>query len=262
MEESKILIVPDVHGRSFWREPVMKALKEGRGEVIFLGDYTDPYQDENVEIKADLKAEAFAVLEEIIDLKEQYPDRITLLLGNHDLGYAISTEICFCRTDITRYNDIRALFRNNIELFQLACRRKVGEKDFVFSHAGIFLGPLASWGYDCVKEDAVEIINSAFSETMKMEKPDEGKFSGYLNTVSYYRGGFDSCGSLIWADVREFGKDPYTHCDIGFQIFGHTRSKDPIRGDNFAMLDCRKVFYLDEKGRLLADDGLEVRENV
>jgi len=38
-----ILIVPDVHGRNFWK-PVL----EYTGEVIFLGDYTDPYPYENL----------------------------------------------------------------------------------------------------------------------------------------------------------------------------------------------------------------------
>ena len=35
----KILIIPDVHGRTFWES----ALKSGDYEkIVFLGDYTDP----------------------------------------------------------------------------------------------------------------------------------------------------------------------------------------------------------------------------
>ena len=36
-----ILIVPDVHGRKFWKEPCSNVEKYDK--IIFLGDYLDPY---------------------------------------------------------------------------------------------------------------------------------------------------------------------------------------------------------------------------
>ena len=43
MNNRKLIIIPDVHGRSFWRD----AVKRNPGaEFIFLGDYLDPYPDE------------------------------------------------------------------------------------------------------------------------------------------------------------------------------------------------------------------------
>ena len=39
----KILVVPDVHGRTFWKEPVGRLL-ESVDRVVFLGDYLDPYE--------------------------------------------------------------------------------------------------------------------------------------------------------------------------------------------------------------------------
>ena len=43
MSNRKLIIIPDVHGRSFWRD----AVKRNPGaEFIFLGDYLDPYPDE------------------------------------------------------------------------------------------------------------------------------------------------------------------------------------------------------------------------
>ena len=41
----KVLVLPDIHGRKFWR----KTLADNIGQVdkvIFLGDYLDPYQKE------------------------------------------------------------------------------------------------------------------------------------------------------------------------------------------------------------------------
>ena len=39
----RILIIPDVHGRDFWKEPVKQELKNNETSIIFLGDYTDCY---------------------------------------------------------------------------------------------------------------------------------------------------------------------------------------------------------------------------
>ena len=40
-----ILIIPDVHGRLFWK----KAVETGDYEkVVFLGDYVDPYELEGI----------------------------------------------------------------------------------------------------------------------------------------------------------------------------------------------------------------------
>ena len=36
---TKILVIPDLHGRSFWKEPC----DNWEGRIIFLGDYHDPY---------------------------------------------------------------------------------------------------------------------------------------------------------------------------------------------------------------------------
>ena len=42
----KILIIPDVHGRDFWKEPVKKVLEDTNAHIIFIGDYTDGYPTE------------------------------------------------------------------------------------------------------------------------------------------------------------------------------------------------------------------------
>ena len=39
----KILVVPDVHGETFWRKPVQKYIDQV-DRLIFLGDYLDPYR--------------------------------------------------------------------------------------------------------------------------------------------------------------------------------------------------------------------------
>jgi predicted phosphodiesterase len=59
----KILIIPDVHGRSFWKKAIEQHMDEC-DKVIFLGDYIDPYEDEHITRK-----QAIATLDEIISFK-------------------------------------------------------------------------------------------------------------------------------------------------------------------------------------------------
>ena len=78
-KNKQLLIIPDVHGRKFWKE----ALETGSYEkVIFLGDYADPYEEEGI-----TEEEAIDNFKDIIAYKQQNPRRVVLLLGNHDLHY-------------------------------------------------------------------------------------------------------------------------------------------------------------------------------
>ena len=43
MKKEKIYIVPDVHGRIFWKKLKRKARFN---KIVFLGDYLDPYPHE------------------------------------------------------------------------------------------------------------------------------------------------------------------------------------------------------------------------
>ena len=77
----KILVIPDVHGIDTWEEPAYKAVHAGI-DVIFLGDYCDSFDIDPIKILDNLK--------KIIKFKEKFPDKISLLLGNHDYAYVFS----------------------------------------------------------------------------------------------------------------------------------------------------------------------------
>lgn len=72
-----ILIVPDVHGRTFWESAL-----DFNGDIIFLGDYTDPYPQESITLK-----QTYENFLRILDFKMRNNERVTLLIGNHDLHY-------------------------------------------------------------------------------------------------------------------------------------------------------------------------------
>ena len=95
-----LIIVPDVHGRTFWKD----VMEYKDTPIVFLGDYLDPYPRENIG-----KQQAIDNFLEILDYAKQN-NNVTLLLGNHDMEYSIGTHICDCRRDVKNYKTIQNLF--------------------------------------------------------------------------------------------------------------------------------------------------------
>lgn len=74
----KVLVIPDVHGRKFWKKPCSEI--ENFDHIVFLGDYLDPYDFEHISVE-----DAIVNFEEIIDFAKGNSDKVTLLLGNHKI---------------------------------------------------------------------------------------------------------------------------------------------------------------------------------
>lgn len=219
---AKVLIIPDVHCRDFYIEPLEKYSKEV-DKVVFLGDYLDPYYYEGFTREDGIKR-----LGNIIELKNKNPDKVILLLGNHDCHYTdyLGKDIRPCsRYDFEneeRNNITRKLFKLNKDKFQLLYKID----NVLFSHAGVMI----DWLIDCGCSSLDELLN------------DESKAYGYLWEVSYMRGGDFDYGSCVWNDVREFENK---FRDI-YQVFGHTQlQSEPIIENDYACLDCRRAFIID-----------------
>lgn len=229
-----ILIIPDIHGRTFWKV----AIDSGEyGKVIFLGDYVDPYEREGISVSMALNN-----FNEIIALKEQYPDKVILLLGNHDLHY-YSEHYCELAQS-SRYSHkaaitLQRLFQEKKNLFQLVWETDLDGKHYLFSHAGIN----QSWlnrNIGLIRVPDERHLN-------RLLLTDEGIET--LAQVGSIRCGNYPTGSIVWADVDEIlASDPLPGT---YQIFGHTQQYDgPIITAEFACLDCRAAFSLDQKGEI------------
>ena len=239
---SKLIIIPDVHGRSFWR----KAVEENPQEAfIFLGDYLDPYPQDGVIVE-----EAFAGLQEIVLLKESRPEKVTLLWGNHDLHY-LYPDLEGSRYDRKNAARNRDYFNDHRKDFQLAAEWIVGGERYLFTHAGV--GTL--WVESFLPSFPEDKITADFlNECMKVSS-----FIPALSKVSYYRGGPDMYGSCIWADLQEQG-ELYNQLQSSIQVFGHTMVLEAFNYDNHVYgLDCQECFYLDlEKGGIYALDSMNL----
>ena len=217
---AKVLIVPDVHGRKFWHK-AMEMIDEV-DQVVFLGDYLDPYPHEGITFE-----DALIEFEEILDFKKAYPDKVVLLVGNHDMHY-IKTEFMNCsRLNVWRRTEVHALFMNHIDMFQL-----IHEVDtYLFSHAGVYL-------------DWTTKYEITLWELFDFKKFLEKRWST-LEDVSYARGGWDKVGSCVWADIRE-SVEHELPAMFKKQIVGHTQMESkPYITSRIACLDVRQCFILD-----------------
>lgn len=215
----KILIVPDVHGRKFWHKAI--EMIDEVDQVVFLGDYLDPYSHEGITFE-----DALTEFKEILAFKEDYPDKVVLLVGNHCAHYWDLQFMNCSRLNVWRRIEVHDLFINNIDKFQL-----IHEIDnYLFSHAGIY----NKWmnKYELSLDDLRD-----YKSFLKNRWET-------LQDVSYQRGGWDEVGSCVWADIRESVENElYSNKR---QIVGHTQMESkPYITTRIACLDVRQCFILD-----------------
>lgn len=215
---SKILIVPDVHGRTFWHRAT--ELVDKVDQIVFLGDYLDPYPHEGISFD-----EAFEEFNDILEFKKEYPDLVTLLVGNHDMHYIIDEFMNCSRRNIEMQGQLHDLYNSNLDLFKLIHT----EDDWIFSHAGVYKDWMDKYEFTLEDLNLKTFLGSQWPA---------------LEDLSLYRGGQNSVGSCIWADIREsVGHDLIPNYK---QVVGHTQlNEKPYITDKIACLDVRRCFILD-----------------
>ncbi len=224
------MIIPDVHGRKFWKNAVEMYPDV---PVVFLGDYMDPYPQEGID-----DAMALRNFREIMAYKQENPDSVVLLLGNHDMHYLSRS---FARIAMgTRYSIamqpvLGEMFRHNADSFLLAYSELYEDTLVLFTHAGVS----SDWYHshpELLAGDMPGCLN-------RLMDSDEG--IGALGDIGAIRGGWSASGSVLWADVSEVMRD--VALPEYYQIFGHTQQRvSPIVNRHFACLDCRRAFLLSE----------------
>lgn len=231
-----MIIIPDIHGRDFWEKPVHDNL--GKEHIIFLGDYLDPYGYEKI-----APWEVFPRFQDIISLKKENPDSVTLLLGNHDLHY-INGDLLGGRYDYANGYRNKKAISDNSKLFQLAYETEVAGRKYLFTHAGVLRGWMEKnreYLGGTKPEEIGRVLN-----TYWWNRGYWPRLFTILADIPYARYGPCRYGSPIWSDVIDMDDSDYEISDT-YQIFGHSQQEfNPVIGDHFACLDCRRAFWLNE----------------
>lgn len=120
----RIIAIGDLHGKTIWKDIIEK---ESFDIVVFIGDYFDCFEKIT-------PIEQLQNFKEIIEFKESNPDKVKVLIGNHDFQY-----IWTISERYSGFQDIgNVLFGPDIDdaikndLLQ-AC---FIHDDIIFSHAG------------------------------------------------------------------------------------------------------------------------------
>jgi len=266
MDNIHTLIIPDIHGRKFWKETLLKYNKQEYPKlvIIFLGDYVDPYQFEGV-----TREDAISNFQEIINIAKD-DNRIHLLIGNHDMHYWYDAEFK-SRVDFKNYDTIKNMFLQNFTMFDVAYEEIINGEKFLYTHAGVskpwldhlhFIGKTT---LDNIKNKKANEDRKSFAKMLSKMKPTAKELNqmkldwqGQANLwmASYARGGEHNVGSCIWEDLSEWGFNGMEIPGI-WQIFGHSRWSKPNPDDayineerKFACVDTASSWIITNKGKI------------
>ncbi len=245
----KTITFGDLHGRTIWEEFAdIKILIETPhleteyDKYIFVGDYTDSFEETNVTILHNLKR--------LIQFKSNYPDKVVLLLGNHDLQYMHSFDQYGCsgfRPEA--FFDLNDLFRENEMMFQVAYQYG----STVWTHAGIHRG-WYQYEFPFESVNIAEDLNGAYQQHVKS-----------LFDCGHTRGGYKNQGGPFWADKSETSTKPLKGIS---QVVGHTPQKDVVtvqvskdKDHTLYYVDClmhNKALQMEFTEHLVATQTIEV----
>ena len=227
-----MLIVGDVHCKINIVNLVEKHLKD-YDKVVFLGDYVDDWE---------MPAEAsYKTLTRLIDLKKKNPEKITLLLGNHDLSEGWGGDFTCSGYKEETHSLVKDLYKTrldgNVPVFDMA----YSKGNFLFTHGGLDerwfedLKLLLKNHYPSLLEllngkegtlacKVANILGYGFLEGLS--NPDDKLFRAFGQAGSS-RGGLGN-PSPLWADKSDLLGDENNegHAPWGLnQIVGHTPVK-------------------------------------
>ena len=191
----KIVVIGDIHGRTIWKRIVDN--NQDATKIVFIGDYVDSFDISGIE--------QLDNLQEIIKFKTDNPDKVVLLVGNHDYQYwPGSPDIGnYSGYQPTMYYSFYQLFNDNRKLFQMVY---VDNYDNWYSHAGF----TKTWVEKAIGNLDAEQINRVFEYSPRSFKFYENDRSGCGDSI------YQSC---IWVRPDSLYKDGINKT----QIIGHTQ---------------------------------------
>lgn len=213
----------------FWKDlPYMQYDK-----IVFVGDYTDSYDLSNEII--------LNTLRNIMFFKKNVPNRVVLLLGNHDIQYLVNGEICSgYRGELLA--DLKELLSDKDCEFKIA-HQETGEdgKTWLWTHAGV----TSKW----LEQVKSEVFSEKYRLYELMKDYKDSNIADFINAlweikndrlfdVDYESGGVDVWAGPIW--VRGCLTD-FPIKDVN-QIIGHTPQRGIkvkyTKGSNHHYIDC------------------------
>lgn len=222
----KIIAIGDVHGRNFWKAI---AHEQAYDKLVIIGDYFD-----SLTISA---AEQLYNFMEIIAFKKANPEKVTLLIGNHDFHYlpaAMEMNETYSGFQDRHAFRISYLFQENLHQFSMCYQWE----NYLFTHAGVTHTWLDNAGYDG------EPVNVFINDLFKHQP-----LAFFFNGTDPY--GDNVTQSPIWVRPDSLKKNAFKYETIR-QVVGHTTHQEITIVKN-------RFFFIDTQGTsgeyLVIEDG-------
>ena len=127
---------------------------------------------------------------------------------------------------------------------------RAGEKDFLFTHAGVDVDWLR-YRMPVVNPNDVNCICKSLNDKLITEDIlYDFVFNGLMD-VSASRWGYARYPSPVWTDETDhlYMRERLPNV---YQVFGHTQQEsEPVITEKYACLDCRKAFLLTSMGNIV-----------
>lgn len=215
----KILVIGDIHGESIWKKfgDIEQLLQSNIFETeydkyVFLGDYFDSFKVSSPKI-----LERF---HDVLRLKKNYPDKVVLLLGNHDTQYFLwpahlGNNPYGCSGYRPEYHlTLNEIYLKEQDLFQAAYQ----VKNYLFTHAGVS----EAW-YTQVYKMSKQVEEEGYTDMADLINKEFKYRNRSLFAVGFSRGGMYAKSGPFWADKSE----TILNHTVGLhQIVGHTSLKE------------------------------------
>ncbi len=199
---SKIVAIGDTHGRAFWK--LIAEIEKPWDKFIFIGDYFDSF-----DIGSEIQQRNF---KEICQFKEEYGDKVILLIGNHDTSYIIGDR-CSGYQEGAEHN-IKHLLSTYKDLLQMAHH----ENNILFTHAGVgetWLNDMAHIHDLTEPEYTAEAVSNFVNDIWKFTP----KWFAFTGRDNY---GNDMGQTPVWIRPLSLTKDSHKIRETIIQVVGHT----------------------------------------
>ena len=209
----KALFVGDIHNHSYMLTDIGKLdAKYNFDRIILLGDYIDDWNTTN--------HQSLETLDKIFNMKENLGDKLTLLLGNHEMSY-LGYKCSGHRYELEDVMERK--LKENIDYFDLATSINCNGDIYVCSHAGFnnaFIEELLK-SDEKYKDDTKFYDYNLYYKLVEMNKDKLNNLEPFSH-CSYLRGGKEEFSSSMWCDLREHSYFSTQVPLIPYQIVGHT----------------------------------------
>ena len=220
IDQKHTIVIGDIHGREIWR----KILKDYSGEqvVVFMGDYFDTFEF----ITTQQQVKNFR---SILALKMKYPDKVKLLIGNHDYHYLLGTFARYSGHQTMNAAEITAVLEPNLMLMQMC----YVDGFRVFTHAGV----TKTW----CKNNNIDVNGDLEKQINELFKNNRKSFGFCIGAID--QTGDDPIQSPIWVRPGSLLEDAVEDKTM---IVGHTQVDKPRIKPPVVMVDTLATGYFVE----------------